>query len=159
MYMYCTEKVYMPENFRIKLSYIISTTRKEIVQDIQNRGDKYDVGNTPTVLPHIYVNLLYNPLLFQSLACFPGLSLPLNGSWFISKAILFNYIWSILTVGINCWWFLFQRSRQMKRGVDQHIPWHVYSNPKNQATYPVNAMKYLFLDPQKIIGHRKLFLC
>ena len=80
MYMYCTEKVYMPENFRIKLSYIISTTRKEIVQDIQNRGDKYDVGNTPTVLPHIYVNLLYNPLLFQSLACFPGLSLPLNGS-------------------------------------------------------------------------------
>ena len=39
MDMYCTEKVGMPEYFRVELIQLVSVTRKKILEEIQKWGD------------------------------------------------------------------------------------------------------------------------
>ena len=47
MNIYCTENYYMPEYFRVELSQFMSLTRRAIVEEIQKRGENYEVGNSP----------------------------------------------------------------------------------------------------------------
>ena len=49
--MYHTTRVDMPEHFRSEISLFMLVIRSIIVQDIQNRGDQYDVGKSPISLP------------------------------------------------------------------------------------------------------------
>ena len=47
IHMYHTARVDMPEYFRAELSQFVLVIRSIIVQEIHNRGDQYDVGNSP----------------------------------------------------------------------------------------------------------------
>ena len=51
MHVYHTTKVDMPEYFISELIQLMSGTRRTILQDIQNRVGKYDVGKYPPSLP------------------------------------------------------------------------------------------------------------
>ena len=47
MHMYYTAKVYMTEYYRAELSKRVSVTRRTIEEEIQKRGEKYEVGKYP----------------------------------------------------------------------------------------------------------------
>ena len=51
VHMYCTTKLDTCEGFRYGLSQFLSWMSRNIVQDIQNRGNKIDVWNHPLTLP------------------------------------------------------------------------------------------------------------
>ena len=42
--MYSTKTVYMTEDFIMELRKFMSVTRSNLVEEIQKRGDKYEVG-------------------------------------------------------------------------------------------------------------------
>ena len=44
-------KVDMHKYFRSKLSHFVSEIRRTILQDIKNRSDKFEVGNSPLFFP------------------------------------------------------------------------------------------------------------
>ena len=51
MQIYFNEKVDTTEAFISELSQLMSRTKIEISQDIQNKGGQYEVGNYPPSLP------------------------------------------------------------------------------------------------------------
>ena len=76
-----------------------------------------------------------------------GGSPPWNAPWWIELNILFTHMWTILTVEIIVWWFIFNRSRQINRA------WvRVHLGLCTPTTRTQKLSNITFLDAQKITG-------
>ena len=83
--------------FWSELSQFMSGMSRNVLQEIQNRVDKYELGKSHLFLP-IY-KLMCNILYYfpNNEHIISGTSLPWNGTWWPDKTIVISIMWNILT--------------------------------------------------------------
>ena len=121
MHAYHNAKVATPEYFRSEFSKFMPGMKGGGLQEIHNRGEKYEVGKYPLIFPiyrWMWKIMYYSPNNYHLGG---GDTLPSNDTWCLGITIVFDPMWTITTGEIIFWWSIFHTEIQTKR-------WRIITN-------------------------------